>query len=209
MRNHSLHASLQSLKLLSGFGLLSICLGLYLSTFAVFAKAGMKEDLSNGPYVLMMRHADAPGYSDPTGYQLNDCSTQRNLGEAGKQQAREIGQWLSREGIQTAQVYSSPWCRCKDTAALLNKGVVQIDAGLGSFFENRGDRHEHTRMVQTKIASLIRTNPRLPIIMVTHQVNIQAFTGQYLSSGAVVLVKVNSAGQYVSHRLLEAPGVKP
>lgn len=189
--------------------LLNICFGLYLSTLSVLVEARIQEDLSDGPYVLMMRHADAPGYSDPAGYQLNDCSTQRNLGAAGKQQAREIGQWLSAQGVQKAQVLSSPWCRCKETAQLLNKGPVQVETGLGSFFENRGDRHEHTRMTQTKIAELIQTKPRLPIILVTHQVNIQAFTGQYLSSGAMVLVKVNAAGQYVSHKLLEAPGVKP
>ena len=189
--------------------LLHLSFGLYLITLPSFVEARIQEDLSDGPYVLMMRHADAPGYSDPVGYQLNDCSTQRNLGTAGKQQAREIGQWLSAQGVQKAQVLSSPWCRCKETAQLLNKGPVQVEAGLGSFFENRGDRHEHTRMTQIKIAELIQIKPRLPIIMVTHQVNIQAFTGQYLSSGAIALVKVNAAGQYVSHKLLEAPGVKP
>ena len=167
--------------------------------------AGLKEDLETGSYVLMMRHADAPGYSDPDGYNLSDCSTQRNLGETGKTQAKMIGQWLKTQGIESAQVFSSPWCRCKDTATLLNKGVVQVESGLGSFFENRGSRQEQTRLTQIKIAQLLKNSPRKPVIMVTHQVNIQAFAGQSVSSGSMVLVKVNQLGQYVSHQLINHP----
>jgi phosphohistidine phosphatase SixA len=167
--------------------------------------AGLKEYLETGPYVLMMRHADAPGYSDPDGYNLSDCSTQRNLGEAGKTQAKMIGQWLKTQGVESAQVFSSPWCRCKDTATLLNKGAVQVEPSLGSFFENRGNRQEQTRATQIKIAQLLKTSPRKPVIMVTHQVNIQAFAGQSLSSGSMVLVKVNTSGQYMSHQLIKHP----
>ena len=167
--------------------------------------AGLKEDLETGSYVLMMRHADAPGYSDPDGYNLSDCSTQRNLGEAGKTQARMIGQWLNSQSITSAQVYSSPWCRCKDTAALLNKGAVTVEPSIGSFFENRGNRQEQTRLTQNRIAQLLKVSPRKPVIMVTHQVNIQAFAGQSVSSGSMVLVKVNQSGQYVSHQLINHP----
>ncbi len=170
-----------------------------------FSHAGLKEDLETGPYVLMMRHADAPGYSDPDGYNLNDCSTQRNLGEAGKTQAKMIGQWLKTQGLESAQVFSSPWCRCKDTATLLNKGAVTVEPSLGSFFENRGNRQEQTRLTQIKIAELLKSSPRKPVIMVTHQVNIQAFAGQSLSSGSMVLVKVNPSGQYISHQLIKHP----
>ena len=167
--------------------------------------AGLKEDLETGSYVLMMRHADAPGYSDPAGYNLTDCSTQRNLGEAGKTQAKMVGQWLTTQGIESAQVFSSPWCRCKDTATLLNKGTVTVEPSLGSFFENRGNRQEQTRATQIKIAQLLKSSPRKPVIMVTHQVNIQDFAGQSLSSGSMVLVKVNASGQYMSHQLIKHP----
>lgn len=193
-------SSLRSSNLISHF--LIACL---LMIASQLTHAGLKEDLETGSYVLMMRHADAPGYSDPDGYNLSDCSTQRNLGEAGKTQARMIGQWLSSQGITSAQVYSSPWCRCKDTGTLLNKGAVTVEPGLGSFFENRGNRQEQTRLTQLKIAQLLKTSPRKPVIMVTHQVNVQAFTGQSLSSGSMVLVKVNQSGQYMSHQLINHP----
>ena len=194
---------------LSSFRSLHLISRLLISCFLLAATqlshAGLKEDLETGSYVLMMRHADAPGYSDPDGYNLSDCSTQRNLGEAGKTQARMIGQWLSSQGITSAQVYSSPWCRCKDTGTLLNKGVVTVEPSLGSFFENRGNRQEQTRLTQIKIAQLLKNSPRKPVIMVTHQVNIQAFAGQSVSSGSMVLVKVNQSGQYLSHQLINHP----
>jgi len=104
---------------------------LVLSSFS--AQANLASDLSDGRHVLLMRHADAPGYGDPAGYQLNNCSTQRNLGEKGRKQAAVIGEWLSSQGISSAKVLSSPWCRCLDTAKLLNKGAVTTSSALGSF----------------------------------------------------------------------------
>jgi phosphohistidine phosphatase SixA len=193
-------SSLRSLRLISRF-----LIGCFFLTATQLSHAGLKEDLETGSYVLMMRHADAPGYSDPNGYNLSDCSTQRNLGETGKTQARMIGQWLSSQGITNAQVYSSPWCRCKDTGTLLNKGAVTVEPSLESFFENRGNRQEQTRLTQIKIAQLLKTSPRKPVIMVTHQVNIQAFAGQSVSSGGMILIKVNQLGQYVSHQLINHP----
>ncbi len=201
--------SQSSFAWLGGFSSFSHLSRLLLTCFLIatsqLTHAGLKEDLETGSYVLMMRHADAPGYSDPNGYNLTDCSTQRNLGDAGKTQAKMIGQWLKTQGIESAQVFSSPWCRCKDTGTLLNKGTVTVEPSLGSFFENRGNRQEQTRLTQIKIAQLLKKSPRKPVIMVTHQVNIQAFAGQSLSSGSMVLVKVNQSGQYVSHQLINHP----
>ena len=109
-----------------------LLLSCFLLSASQFTHAGLKEDLETGSYVLMMRHADAPGYSDPDGYNLNDCSTQRNLGATGKNQAKMIGQWLNTQGIESAQVFSSPWCRCKDTGTLLNKGGLALLGGFSS-----------------------------------------------------------------------------
>jgi len=67
-------------------------------------------------YVLLMRHALAPGVGDPENFRLDDCSTQRNLSEEGRQDAREIGQWLQRREVKIFRVESSRWCRAKETA---------------------------------------------------------------------------------------------
>jgi phosphohistidine phosphatase SixA len=182
---------------------------LFLSVFshAIFASPDAKNQLSSllsgNQHVLMMRHADAPGYSDTAGFNVKDCSSQRNLGETGKKQAREIGQWLKARGVADARVLSSPWCRCMDTATLLNIGPVNSENSLGSFFENRGDAKEQTLALQKKIQAELMTKNNKPLMLVTHQVNISAFTGEGVGSGQMVLVQVTPKGQYVSHRLIK------
>ncbi|TXI11227.1 MAG: histidine phosphatase family protein [Polynucleobacter sp.] len=178
-------------------------------SLAVFAQShslGELASLLQSPqHILMMRHADAPGYSDPAGFNLNDCSTQRNLGTVGKKQAQEIGRWLRTDGVTASKVFSSPWCRCQETASLLNLGPVTIKQSLGSFFENRSQRQEQTQQLEKTIQQELAKKGSAALIFVTHQVNIEAFTGEFVNSGQLVLVKVNSKGQYQSHRLIKAP----
>ena len=73
-------------------------------------RAALADDLKDGQHVLLMRHADAPGYGDPAGYVIGQCQTQRNLGDYGKKQAKAIGFWLREQGVSKAQIFSSPWC---------------------------------------------------------------------------------------------------
>lgn len=78
------------------------------------------EQIKSGGHILMIRHAYAPGTGDPANFKIGDCATQRNLDDRGRSQARAIGDWLRSKGIKDAKVYSSQWCRCQETAALLN-----------------------------------------------------------------------------------------
>lgn len=87
--------------------------------------------LRRGGVVLAMRHALAPGTFDPPGFKLGDCSSQRNLDEAGRAQSRAIGQRLKAAGLVPARVRSSPWCRCLETAELAF-GRAEPWAALGS-----------------------------------------------------------------------------
>ncbi|WP_251368715.1 histidine phosphatase family protein [Polynucleobacter sp. AP-Ainpum-60-G11] len=152
-----------------------------------------------------MRHADAPGYGDPKNYQISQCSTQRNLGDLGRKQAKTIGDWLSKQGIQQAKVYSSPWCRCVDTATLLNKGAVKKELALGSFFDDMSQAKKQTEELTKFIAVETKQSPNIPIIMVTHHVNIQSYVGEVVNSGDMVLVKVDSAGKPLSFKLYPSP----
>ena len=169
------------------------------------ASAGLKNDLQDGEHVLLMRHADAPGYGDPAGYVISQCSTQRNLGDYGKRQAKAIGVWLSKQGIQKAEVFSSPWCRCLDTANLLNKGPVKIEPSLGSFFDEMSLETKQTKALRSFIKNELAKQAKVPLILVTHHVNIQAYTGQVLGVGDMVLVRVNKNGEYLSHMTYLSP----
>lgn len=167
--------------------------------------AELVKDLQDGQHVLLMRHADAPGYGDPKGYVIGKCSTQRNLGDGGRKQASVIGVWLSNQGIQNAEIFSSPWCRCLDTATLLNKGPVKIESSLGSFFDDMSLEKRQTRALEVFIKNELAKQSKVPIILVTHHVNIEAYTGKVVGVGDMVLVKVNKNGEHLSHIIYPSP----
>jgi len=102
----------------------------------------LSDKLQSPEYVLLMRHTRAPGIGDPANYTLDDCKTQRNLSDEGRKQAVAVGNWLKKQGVQTADVRSSAWCRCKDTAELLKLGPVTVESALASFLMTwRKPRH--------------------------------------------------------------------
>ena len=169
------------------------------------AMASLVNDLQDGQHVLLMRHADAPGFGDPAGYVISQCSTQRNLGDYGKRQAKAIGAWLTNQGIQKADVFSSPWCRCLDTANLLNKGSVKIEPSLGSFFDNMSLEKGQTKALGAFIKNELVKSSKTPLILVTHHVNIEAYTGKVVGVGDMVLVKVGKNGEYLSHTIYLSP----
>ena len=176
--------------------------GLFIAQQAI---ASLANDLQDGQHVLLMRHADAPGYGDPAGYVISQCSTQRNLGDYGKKQAKAIGTWLSSQGIQKADVFSSPWCRCLDTANLLNKGPIKIEPSLSSFFDNMSLEKRQTKELEAFIKSELAKPSKAPLILVTHHVNIQAYTGKVVGVGDMVLVRANKNGEHLSHIIYPSP----
>jgi 8-oxo-(d)GTP phosphatase len=137
--------------------------------------------------VLLLRHALAPGTGDPPGFQLEDCTTQRNLSDAGREQARALGDRLRAAGIGEARVYTSRWCRCLETARLLDLGPVEPEPALDSFFQRRSEAPARTASALERLRAL-PAGP--PVVMVTHPVNISALTGEYTGAGSGVLVRV-------------------
>ncbi len=153
--------------------------------------------------VALMRHALAPGTGDPANFRLGDCTTQRNLDDRGRAQARRIGEALRDQGISFDQIWSSGWCRARDTAALMDMGPVEIKLALHSFFAGRGSRSGQTRDVQEALAAL---PAETRVLLVSHQVNITALTGETLPSGAIIIAQRRADGTLeVSGRVTIAP----
>jgi broad specificity phosphatase PhoE len=141
-----------------------------------------------------MRHARAPGTGDPTNFDLNDCATQRNLSEDGRRQAVEIGARFRDHDIARAAVYSSAWCRCRETADLLGLGTVETLPALNSFF-GRWDRRDP--QTAATLAWLAAYEGDGPLVLVTHQVNIRALTGAGTRSGEMVVARRAPDGEIV------------
>ena len=142
----------------------------------------------------MIRHALAPGSGDPPNFTIGDCTTQRNLDESGRNQARKIGDWLRSNGVTSARVYSSQWCRCLETAALIGIGSVRELPALNSFYERVQDREPNIAALK----SFIKQQPvdGELIILVTHFVTIAAITGSGVSSGEAVLMELDIEETY-------------
>lgn len=143
------------------------------------------EALREGRAVLMLRHALAPGTGDPSNFKVDDCSTQRNLNDTGRAQARAWKPFLAEHGIDKARVFSSQWCRCLDTAHGMDVGPVEEMLSLNSFFRNRGKADMQTEQT---IVIVNEMEPGPPVVLVSHQVNITALTGIYPSSNEGVVI---------------------
>ena len=144
-------------------------------------------------YVLLMRHALAPGIGDPDNFLLGDCRTQRNLSDEGRADAQDIGQWLERREVKIYRIETSRWCRAKETAELLNIGPVKLNKNLDSLFlESNLSSNKQTINIEKRIAK--HRNKKGLLILVGHSVNMSALTGISLESGEGVLVRTDSQG---------------
>lgn len=143
-------------------------------------------------YVVLLRHAIAPGTGDPANFQLDDCSTQRNLSDEGRSQAAQIGQAFRDRGVEVQQVLSSQWCRCLETAEQMALGTVEADPALNSFFRDRRTAEAQT----TEVKQYLLSQAEQPgvTVMVTHQVNITGLTDIVPRSGEAVVLQVEETG---------------
>jgi phosphohistidine phosphatase SixA len=175
------------------FALRAILLGL--CTAADIAGAGEAEvwsALRAGGHVVLMRHADAPGgFGDPPGFKVEDCATQRNLSAKGRADARKIGARLRSEGIAFETILSSPWCRCIDTATLLELGPVKTEPTFGNVFVLRDQREALTSGARAVVDQWSGSGT---LLVVTHGTNIQALTGIQPASGEIVVVRGGNGG---------------
>lgn len=135
--------------------------------------------------VLLIRHASTEaGLGDPPGFTLGQCSTQRNLSDAGRAEARAIGAWFQQQRLPMQTVLSSQWCRCQDTARLAF-GHYQDWPALNSTFRGQG---QHERQLQLLRERLRQLSAGQLEVWVTHQVIMTGLTGAYPAMGEGFLV---------------------
>ena len=147
----------------------------------------------NTGYVVLLRHAKTvSGTGDPPGFELDDCATQRNLSEAGREQAEQIGREFRERNIPISQVLSSQYCRCLDTARLLDLGTVKPSPMLNSIFE---DRTTATQQVeQTRQSILNHRHTSGVIVMVSHYANIVEISNTPPQEGEAIVIKADGQG---------------
>ena len=162
-------------------------------SFTSSIKADLNKDLMNqlldGNKLIFIRHAYAPGSGDPDNFNLNDCSTQRNLGEEGRKQAKKIGEFFINNNIKIEKVFSSEWCRCKETAEIAFKDY-SIKNFLNSFYSSKYAKNK-TKQIEALDNYVQQLKSKQNIVLVTHYVLISEVLNYAPSSGEIVVSDKN------------------
>ena len=139
--------------------------------------------------IIFIRHSIAPGGGDPENFSLNDCTTQRNLNDEGINQSKLIGEFFTQNSIQIDQVFSSEWCRCKDTAKHAFQNFKIFDA-LNSFFSSKFAQNEDGQIKDLK-GYIQNWKSQKNLVLVTHYVVISSMLNIAVGSGEIVIVDKN------------------
>ena len=150
--------------------------------------------LEDGKKIVFIRHAIAPGNGDPDDFDINDCSSQRNLSEKGRNQSKKIGDFFRINKIKIDTVLSSEWCRCKDTAKLAF-GNFKTFSALNSFYETRFAKNKSEQIKELR-NFITKWEDDSNLIIVTHFVVISALLNKGVSSGEMIITdkKLNILG---------------
>ncbi len=147
--------------------------------------------LAKGGHVALIRHGNAPpGHGgDPPGFKIDDCKTQRNLDELGRQQARALGEAFRNRGVRVDRIVSSPWCRCVDTADLMAVGPVERSWALVPDREPSAP----VRLVELKEMVSAWRGPGT-LVLVTHALTVRPLVGFLPNQAETVVLKPGSGG---------------
>jgi len=160
--------------------------------------------LQRGAHVILLRHAvTTAGVGDPPGFKLDDCSTQRNLTDQGRTQARKLGEALRAHKLVVDRVMSSPWCRCIETARLAFGRVPETSVALSNLFGQSENRDPQVSELRTLVSEF---RGRGNLVLVSHGSTIVALTGVSPDTAEMVIVKPESGGKFsVVGRLRPSP----
>jgi len=142
--------------------------------------------------VVILRHSYAPGTWDPPTARLDDCTTQRNLDETGRAQARRVGEEFRRRGIVVGMILSSPRCRCLDTARLAFREPEPLMVLQGAL-NNEPLRQYQLSTIRQRIAEH-ESGP--PLVLVTHGTVVSDLTGLNVRMGAFVVMRRGTDGKH-------------
>jgi broad specificity phosphatase PhoE len=154
------------------------------------ASAGLGDEpgltaLKSGGHIAIVRHGETtPGTGDPLGFKLDDCATQRNLVDKGREESRRLGRLFRERGIAFERVLSSEWCRCIETAELIAAGRVEKLSALNNLFGRPQNRAEQVEALRKLIGGWKGGN----LLLVTHGATMGAFVGINPQTAAGVIL---------------------
>ena len=171
------------MKLIKLYLIIFICIT---CTVKADSKQNLINELKNGGKLIFIRHAYAPGIGDPSNFDINDCSSQRNLNNDGKKQAKKIGNFFINNNVSINKIYSSEWCRCKETAFIAFKNF-ETKKFLNSFFSPQFFKNKDIQMINFK-KFVNDWDKKQNIVFITHYVVISEILNYAPTSGEIIIV---------------------
>ena len=147
------------------------------------------NQLEEGGKLIFIRHAYAPGSGDPDNFNLNDCSTQRNLSKEGQRQAEYIGEFFRNNKVKIDKILSSEWCRCKETARIAFNNF-STNSFLNSFYSSKFAKNKDKQVKALK-EYIKKFKSDKNLVLVTHYVLISEILNYGPSSGEIVVSNRN------------------
>jgi len=172
--------------------------------FCFVSAAGATEAgwalLRDGGHVVLLRHAQSPGSTEPANFDVEDCATQRNLSDRGKQQARKIGALFAARAERTDKVLSSRYCRTRDTARLaFGDRITEEFQQLDPIVAGSPEAEAQIEAVMEQIRGFTGSGN---LVLVTHLETILALTGQPAREGEAVIVRPDAEKLHVLGRIV-------
>ena len=162
---------------------------LFLFSHKSYADENIVEILKKNDNIIFIRHSLAPGSGDPENINLNDCKTQRNLSSEGIKQSKKIGNFFKKNNIRVEHIFSSEWCRCKDTAFYAFENFKTFDA-LNSFYSEKFYKNKNKQI--KKLKKFINDwDDSSNLVLVTHYVVILEILGIGAGSGEIIISNKN------------------
>jgi phosphohistidine phosphatase SixA len=134
------------------------------------------QELREGGHVLVIRHATADAEINRQEL-LRSCLLQRNLTEAGRKQARTIGEGVRALKIPIGDVRSSPMCRTRDTARLaFGRATLDQDLVSPGVIGTEADDERRAQAMRAMVKDLPPAGENT--VLVTHTGNIGSALGE-------------------------------
>jgi phosphohistidine phosphatase SixA len=151
--------------------------------------------LVKGGHVAVIRHGNAPpGYGgDPPGFRFDDCKTQRNLDDVGREQARALGEAFRKHGVRVDRIVSSPVCRCMETGQLMAVGAVETSRAL---LPDTGSSTIRVLGLEEMVSSWRGPGT---LVLVTHGLTVGRLTGFTLEQAETVVLQPTPEKLPVGH----------
>jgi phosphohistidine phosphatase SixA len=151
--------------------------------------------LAKGGHVALIRHGNAPpGHGgDPPGFRFDDCKTQRNLDDAGREQARALGEAFRKHGVRVDRIVSSPMCRCMETGQLMAVGAVETSWAL---LPDTGSTAIRVLGLEEMVSSWRGPGT---LVLVTHGLTVGRLTGFTLEQAETLVLRPTPEKLPVGH----------